>query len=91
VNGLDYLEHIKTKPCLVVGRTAEMHYLDPIGMGRDRKKPLREHYSVIPLSREYHIEIHSIGVVRFNELHNLDVWKEAFNLLLEFFQQETNV
>ena len=87
MNSLDYLEYIKTKPCLVCSKKAEPHHLLNIGMGRDRKKPLREHYTAIPLCRADHIEIHSIGIKRFSV--NLDVWKEAFNLLLEYYESNT--
>ena len=91
---LEYLEIIQKLPCLVSGRASEPHHLDPIGMGRNRKKQLREHYTAIPLNQEYHLgiypeSIHALGVIRFNAKHNIDVWKEAFNLLLEHFQQET--
>ena len=60
-------------------------------MGRDRKKPLFEHYTAIPLCPEHHLafypeSIHRLGISRFNALHNIDVWQEAFKLITKYME-----
>ena len=44
--------------CLICRKEAEPHHLDAIGMGRNRKKELKEHFTAIPLCRVHHGEYH---------------------------------
>ena len=81
INGLEHLEKVRKMHCLVCGLQGEPHHLKAIGMGRNRKREMLEHYTAIPLCRDHHIEIESIGVERFNSLHRIDVWREAFRIL----------
>ena len=79
--GLEYLEKVRKMHCLVCGRQGEPHHLKAIGIGRKRKNEMLEHYTVIPLCRKHHTEIHTIGIEQFNLIHRIDVWREAFRIL----------
>ena len=66
---LDYVDDIEdyvyrciiNKKCPVCGKRAELHHYESIGMGRNRDTIIHEGMEVLPLCREHHIEIHSIG------------------------------
>jgi len=81
ITGKEHLEKVRKMRCLVCGRQGEPHHLKAIGMGRKRKREMPEHYTAIPLCHNHHIEIETIGVERFNSLHRIDVWREAFRIL----------
>lgn len=49
------------KKCAVCGRHAELHHIDAVGMGNDRKEIVHEGMEVISLCREHHTEAHKIG------------------------------
>ncbi|BEU88699.1 hypothetical protein TAMA11512_21630 [Selenomonas sp. TAMA-11512] len=49
------------KKCAVCGRKAELHHVDAVGMGRNRKEICHIGMRALPLCREHHIEIHSTG------------------------------
>jgi hypothetical protein len=80
--GLEYLDKIRKMHCLVCSEYGEPHHLRPIGIGRKRKNEMLEHYTVIPLCRKHHTEIHTIGIEQFNLIHRIDVWREAFRLVI---------
>lgn len=47
--------------CIVCGRRADIHHIDRIGMGANRKKVSHIGKRVLPLCREHHGEFHSKG------------------------------
>ena len=49
------------KRCAVCGRKAELHHVDAVGMGRNRKEICHIGMRVLPLCRTHHTEIHRIG------------------------------
>lgn len=49
------------KRCAVCGRKAELHHVDAVGMGRNRKEICHIGMRVLPLCRTHHTEIHKIG------------------------------
>lgn len=58
------------KKCCISGDKAELHHVDAIGMGRNRKEIIHEGMMVLPLSRKYHTLIHTIGRDTFlNKYH----------------------
>lgn len=59
------------KKCAVCGRKAELHHVDAIGMGRDRKEIVHEGMSVLPLCRIHHTEAHQMGKISFNNKYHL--------------------
>lgn len=59
------------KKCCVTGKRAELHHVDRVGMGRDRKEIVHLGYRVMPLSRKMHTEAHTIGQKSFEEKYHL--------------------
>lgn len=49
-----------SKKCVICGKHAELHHVDRVGMGRDRKDILHEGLEAISLCRKHHEEAHSI-------------------------------
>ena len=56
---------LMNKKCAVCGRHADLHHVDVVGMGRDRKEICHIGMRALPLCREHHTEIHSIGQEAF--------------------------
>ena len=84
--GFSYIEFIKAKPCLVCGiMGVDAHHLEAIGMGNNRNKESKKDYSCVPLCRVHHQEYHTIGVNGFQEKYGFNIWRDAFNLLREYY------
>ena len=49
------------KRCAICGKKAELHHVDVVGMGRNRKEICHLGMKVLPLCRLHHTECHSIG------------------------------
>ena len=49
------------KKCAVCGRKAELHNVDRVGMGRDRREICHIGMQALPLCREHHQEAHQHG------------------------------
>ena len=49
------------KKCAVCGRKAELHHVDRVGMGRDRREICHIGMQALPLCREHHQEAHQHG------------------------------
>lgn len=81
---LCYVAHVRTLPCIICGKPAESHHLQAVGMGRDRKRDLVCHYTVIPLCRDHHIEVETKGTARFTEKYNINLWREGLMTLALF-------
>lgn len=79
---LDYVDDIGDyvyysmihKKCVVCGRHAELHHIDAVGMGRDRKEIIHEGMEAISICRDHHIEAETIGNEAFFEKYHLDGW-----------------
>ena len=52
---------LMNKRCAVCGRKAELHHVDTVGMGRNRKEICHIGMRALPLCREHHTEIHTVG------------------------------
>lgn len=73
------------KKCCISGKRAELHHVDAVGMGRDRKDIVHLGYRVLPLSRRFHTEVHTIGEKSFEEKYKVfgikltkelcDIWR----------------
>lgn len=59
------------KVCCITRQKAELHHVDAVGAGRNRKEIVHQGMKVLPLSRKLHIEIHSIGKERFCEKYHV--------------------
>ena len=62
---------IKHKRCAVCGRPGEIHHVDTIGMGNDRRHVDDSEYRKICLCREHHTEAHKIGMSEFETKHKV--------------------
>ncbi len=56
---------LKFRKCAICGRDGEVHHVDAIGMGNDRRKIDDSSHEKICLCREHHTEAHTIGRVDF--------------------------
>lgn len=59
------------KKCAVCGAKAELHHIDQIGMGNNRNEVEHLGRRCLPLCRQHHDEIHTMGAERFLGLHHL--------------------
>jgi isopropylmalate/homocitrate/citramalate synthase len=59
------------KICAICGRPGEIHHVDTIGMGRDRRTVDDSQYRKICLCREHHTEAHARGWDRFSEKYHV--------------------
>lgn len=62
----DFLNYVRREQCLMHFKDAEPHHLDAVGMGRNRKREMIEHLTVVPLCRICHMELHTIGLGRLS-------------------------
>lgn len=77
---LDYIDDVEnyvyacvaSKKCPICGRRADLHHVSAIGMGRDRDEIIHEGMEVLPLCREHHTEIHTIGRETFMKKYHLN-------------------
>ena len=57
--------------CVVCGRPGEVHHVDAIGMGRDRKTYDDSAHRKICLCRKHHSEAHQIGMDAFQDRYHV--------------------
>lgn len=62
---------LMNKKCAVCGSHADLHHIDTVGMGNDRQEVHHLGRLVIPLCREHHTEIHTIGIETFLSKYHL--------------------
>ena len=60
------------KKCCVCGKYAQLHHVDHVGMGRDRKEIIHEGMEAMPLCAEHHGEAHVLGQKTFNEKYHFE-------------------
>ena len=60
------------KRCAVCGKPAELHHVDSVGMGRNRKEICHIGMKCLPLCREHHTLIHRIGKETFLQTYHLE-------------------
>lgn len=66
-----YIMCLKRK-CAICSRHADLHHVDHVGMGRDRKTISHIGLRMLPLCRVHHTEAHTIGDKTFIECYHLD-------------------
>ena len=59
------------KVCCITQRKAQLHHVDAVGMGRDRKDIVHKGMRVMPLHWKMHGEAHSIGQKSFEEKYHI--------------------
>lgn len=62
---------LKHRKCAVCGRVADVHHIDTIGMGNNRKTVSHIGKSAIALCRLHHTEAHAKGWKDFSELYHV--------------------
>lgn len=63
---------LKNKVCCVTRQPgAELHHVEHVGIGRNRKEIVHVGMLVMPLTRKKHTEAHAIGQASFNELYHI--------------------
>ena len=60
------------KKCCVCGKPADLHHVDAIGMGNDRDEVIHIGRDALPLCREHHTSIHSMGNKEFIKKWHLE-------------------
>ena len=86
-----YLEYIREKPCLVCGKMpCDPHHMEAVGMGGANKDGYKD-YSCVPLCRYHHNEYHSGGIHYFESKYQVNLWKDAFNLIRRYFVERINI
>lgn len=63
---------LMNKKCAVCGRKTELHHVDAVGMGRNRREIDHIGMRALPLCREHHDEAHRIGNGAFLEKYHLE-------------------
>ena len=80
-----YEKYIKEKPCSVCGQTpVDAHHMEAVGMGGANRDGYKD-YSCVPLCRFHHNEYHSGGIHYFESKYQVNLWKDAFNLIRRYF------
>ncbi len=59
------------KKCCISQKKAQLHHVDAVGMGRDRKDIIHYGMRVLPLHWEFHREAHDIGNKSFTEKYHI--------------------
>jgi len=62
---------IKFRKCCICGDKAEIHHVDTIGIGRDRKTVDDSNYKKMALCRKHHVESHAIGKESFEKKYHV--------------------
>lgn len=62
---------LMNKKCAVCGKKTELHHVDAVGMGRNRREIDHIGMLCLPLCREHHDEAHLIGNKAFEERYHL--------------------
>ena len=70
---------LENRVCAVCGKRADVHHVDCVGLGRDRKTIIHTGMRAEALCREHHGECHTIGQATFDEKYHiygikLDEW-----------------
>ena len=85
MNTKDYIRYIKSKHCLVCGKSpVDPDHQEHIKMGGSNPEGIKD-WSCLPLCRIHHTERHSIGSYQFEQKHSINLWKEAFYLMRGYF------
>lgn len=62
---------LMNKKCVCCGGKGELHHVDHVGMGNNRKKIIHLGMRVMCLCREHHTEVGNIGQKSFDEKHKV--------------------
>lgn len=85
------IQCIRHKRCCICGRPADIHHVDAIGMGNDRRNFDDSENDIIALCREHHTQAHSLGNVRFMERYKVYGIKKYQTVYAEDFGHFENI
>lgn len=86
---LAYLDHVRGQRCAACGYpNAQPHHLRAVGMGCNRKHPMKRHFTAVPLCAKCHREVEQIGMKKFAERYVVDLYFECLNTLADFIWKE---
>lgn len=63
---------LRYKKCAVCGKKTELHHVDAVGMGYNRREIVHEGMRALSLCRKHHQEAHTIGNTEFMERYHLE-------------------
>ena len=63
---------LMNKKCAVCGRKTELHHVDHVSMGYNRREINHIGMRCLPLCREHHMEAHNIGQIAFDAKYHLE-------------------
>ena len=83
-----YMEWVSTLPCVICNRPGQSdpHHVRIFGNAGTGQKP--DDCWCIPLCREHHNEIHSIGMYSFQERHNVLMVKLLMLVCQEWIKKD---
>jgi len=62
---------IKHRKCVICGRRADIHHVDTVGMGRDRRKVDNTENRLMAVCRSHHGELHARGQEVFDKKYHV--------------------
>ncbi len=65
------IQCIRYRRCCICGRPADIHHIDTIGMGNNRREVDDLGKEIIALCRVHHTAAHSMGNARFEEMYKV--------------------
>lgn len=80
----EYLAWVRVQPCAIgfhCHGAVQPHHLQTRGSGGSD-------YTSLPLCVQHHVEIHTIGVARFEQTYSVNVWRLALHTLVRWFTAE---
>lgn len=81
---------LASKKCVICGRRADLHHVSAVGMGRNRDDIIHEGMEVLPLCRDHHTEIHTIGRSSFLAKYHLNGGIEADQTICRIYGLKTS-
>jgi hypothetical protein len=63
---------LMAKKCCICGKPCDLHHCDAVGLGRDRTEINHLGLRCLPLCREHHSSLHSMGNKDFIEKYHLE-------------------
>lgn len=86
----DYLYAcLMSKKCCICGHHADLHHVDRIGMGGNRDETIHIGMEALPLCREHHEEVHSIGEAEWMERYHIEKGIIIDNAIAKLYRLNT--
>lgn len=87
----DYVYHcLVTKKCCICGSHTDLHHIERVGMGRNRKEIIHEGMEVLPLCRTHHGEAHTMPDAEFFDKYHIPGGIEMDKTLCRLYGLKAN-